>query len=102
MQANDLRVAVLLTIQAALLGAIGPDVRKILCRWNVSEIRVRAVFDDPISEDDAELMSVVETEIMAGFPSHDISLVCERHDAPQPIPGRDDERAVFARLEAST
>lgn len=47
-------------------------------------------------------MSVVETEIMAGFPSHDISLVCERHDAPQPIPGRDDERAVFARLEAST
>lgn len=102
MEENDLRVAVLLTMQAALLGAIGPDVRKISCRWNASEVKVRAVFDGPISEDDAEFMSVVETEMMANFPNHDISLVCERHDAPQPIPRCDDERAVFARQEAST
>lgn len=100
MQDSDLRVSVLLTMQIALLGAVGPNVRKILCRWNASEIMVRAVFDGPIREDDAEVMLEVETEIMASFPGHDISLVCERHDAPQPIPRRDDEQAVFARLEA--
>lgn len=100
MHENDLRIAVLLTMQVALLGAVGPDVRKVLCRWNASEIRVRAVFDGPIREDDAEVMLEVETEMMASFPSHDVSLVCERHDAPQRIPIRDDERAVFARLEA--
>ena len=101
MQDNDLRRSVLLTMQVALLGAVGPDVRKILCRWNASEIRVRAVFDGPIHEDDAEAMNEVETEMMASFPGHDISVVCERHDAPLEIPRRDDEQAVFARLEAS-
>jgi len=102
MQDNDLRVGVLLTMQVALLGAVGPDVRKVLCRWNASEIRVRAVFNGPIREDDAEVMLEVETEMMASFPNHDISLVCERHDAPQPVPMRDGERAVFARREVST
>ena len=101
MQDNDLRVSVLLAMQVALLGAVGPDVRKILCRWNASEIRARAVFDGPIREGDAEVMLEVETEMMASFPRHDISLVCERHDAPQPISRRDDEQAVFARLEVS-
>lgn len=54
MQANNLRVAVLLTIQAALLGAIGPDVRKILCRWNVSEIRVACTASLNMTIDDQQ------------------------------------------------
>jgi hypothetical protein len=99
MQDNDLRVAVLLTMQVALLGAIGPHVREVLCRWNASEIRIRAVFDGPIPEDDAEAMSVVETEMMASFTGHDISLVCERCDTSQPVLRYNDEHTVFARLE---
>lgn len=101
MQDEELRVSVLLTMQVALLGAVGPDVRKVLCRWDVSKIRIRAVFDGPIREADADVMSEVETEIMASFPSHDISLVCERLDFPQPILMHDGERAVFARIEVS-
>jgi len=100
MQDNDFWVSVLLTMQVALLGAIGLHVRKVLCRWNASEIRIRAVFDGPIREEDAEAMLVVETEMIASFPDQDISLVCEQCDAPQPILRCDDEQAVFARLEA--
>ena len=102
MQDNDFRVSVLLTMQVALLGVVGRHVRKVLCRWNASEIRIRVVFDGSIREDNAEAMLVVETEMIAGFPDHDISLVCERCDAPQPILRCDYERAVFARLEAFT
>ena len=100
MQDNDFRISVLLTMQVALLGAVGPHVRKVLCRWTVSEIGIRAVFDGRIREDDTESMRVVETEMMASFPNHGISLVCERLDAPQPVPRGDNELAVFARLEA--
>ena len=101
MKDNDVRISVLLTMQVALLGAVGPDVREVLCRWSASEISIRAVFDGPVREDDAEAMLEVETEMMASFPGHDISLVCERCDAPQAILMRDGEQAVFARLEAS-
>ncbi len=101
MQDNDFRVSVLLTMQISLLGAVGPDVRSVLCRWSSSEIRVRAVFDGPIREDDAEVMCEVETEMIASFPYHDISVICERFDAPQLISRLVDEGAVFARLEAS-
>ena len=100
MQDNDFRISVLLTMQVALLGAIGPHVRKVLCRWNASEIRIRTVFDGPVCEDDTEAMLVVETEMIASFPDQDIPLVCERCDAPHPILRCDDERAVFARLDA--
>jgi hypothetical protein len=99
MKANDLRASVLLGMQVALLGCIGCGVRKILCRWNDQEIRARAIFDGEIPEEDAEAMLEAETEIMASFPDHDVSITCERCDAPLPIPRVDGEYAVFARLE---
>lgn len=99
MKANDLRASVLLGMQVALLGCIGCGVRKILCRWNDHEIRARAIFDGEIREEDAEAMLDAETEIMASFPNHDVSITCERCDAPLAIPRVDGEFAVFARLE---
>ena len=96
---NKLRASVLLTLQSALLGAIGPAVRKVTCSWNAKEIRIRAVFDGQIGEDDAQAMLVTETEVMASFPDHDVSLVYERCDAPGSVVMHADEQAVFARLE---
>ena len=100
MKANDLRVSVLLGMQIALLGCIGCGVRKVLCRWNEHEIKARAIFDGEISEEDAEAILEAETEMMSSFPHHDVSLTCERCDAPQVIPREDHEYAVFARLES--
>lgn len=101
MKANDLRASVLLGMQVALLGCIGCGVRKVLCRWNEREIRARAIFDGEIREEDEEAMREAETELMASFPQHDISITCERYDVPQVIPRKDDEYAVFARLESA-
>lgn len=75
--------------------------RKVLCRWNASEIGIRAVVDGPIHEDDAKAILVVETEMIVSFSDQDISLVCEKCDAPQPVLRCDDEQSVFARLEHS-
>ena len=99
MKANELRASVLLGMRVALLGCIGGSVRKILCRWNDSEIRARAIFDGEIREEDMEAMLEAETEIMASFPRHDVSITCERCDAPLVIRRIDDEYAVYARLE---
>ena len=86
MKAIDLRASVLLGMQVALLGCIGCGVRKVLCRWNDQEIRVRAVYDGEIREADIDAMLEAETEIMASFPNHDVSIKCERCDAPLQIP----------------
>jgi len=86
-------------LQIALLGAIGPAVRKVTCSWNTKEIRIRAIFDGQIGENDAEAMLEAETEVMASFPDHDVSLVCERLDAPRPVVMHADEQSMFARLE---
>lgn len=99
MKTNELRVSMLLGMQLALLGCIGCGVRKVLCRWNEHEIKARAIFDGAIREEDAEAMLEAETEMMASFPHQDISLTCERCDAPQVIPQGNDEYSVFARLE---
>ena len=99
MKVNDLRASVLLGMQVALLGCIGCGVRKILCRWDDREIKARAIFDGEIHEEDVEAMLEAETEIMASFPNHEVSITCERCDAPLVIPRGDGEYAVFARLE---
>lgn len=96
---NALRVSVLLALQRALLGAIGPGVRKVLCRWNAHGIAIRAVFDGPILAEEEEAMRIAETEVMADFPLHAVSLVCERRDAPCNIVAGPGEHAVYHRLE---
>lgn len=100
MKSNDLRVSVLLGMQIALLGCIGCGVRKVLCQWDEHEIKGRVIFDGEIREEDAEAILEAETEMMASFPHHDVSLTCERCDVPQVIPRGDNEYAVFARLES--
>jgi hypothetical protein len=59
-------------MQIVLLTALGPDVRKILCTWNASEITVHAFFDGAIREDDADAMLEIETDMMAGRLHRDI------------------------------
>jgi hypothetical protein len=70
MDDDELRVAVLLSMQLALLGCVGPTLRLVACRWSECVIEARAVFDGEISEEDRETMSEVETELMAHFPHH--------------------------------
>ena len=97
---NDMRIAVLLSMQRALLGNLGTRVRLVTCRWSKQDIKIRAIFDGEILDDEAAAMSAAETEVMADFPDHDVSLTFERCNAPQNIPREADEYAVFRRFES--
>lgn len=57
-------------MQVALLGNITPNMRAITCGWDDKSIHLRFIFDKPASEDEAELCSEIETEMMASFPNH--------------------------------
>ena len=100
MQSSDMRVLALLGMQRALLGCIGPAVRKIMCQWNDREVLARVVFDGAISDVDAEAMSEAETEMMADFPHHSVSFKLERCDCPGKITHSHGEHTVFSRLES--
>lgn len=92
------RSRVLLSLQRALLGAVGPALRAVTVTYTDSSIRFEAYFDGEIGADDREAMSEVETEVMADFPpTHRITHDVTRLDAPASIPK--DRTWVFHRKE---
>jgi hypothetical protein len=57
-----------LSAQRALLGAIPPPLRAVSAAIDSHVIRWRAVFEREPTEDEAELLSVAATEVIADFP----------------------------------
>lgn len=83
---NERRCEVLLSIQKALLGEIPPSLRAVTVSWNETDLKFFCYFDGPISEEDKESMSCVETELIADLPEdNNISYDVIRIDAPQRI-----------------
>lgn len=81
--------SVLLTMQAALLGAVSPNLRMVLVSIAPDGVQMDCLFDGDPSEDDVESMSCVETELIASLPPDVIVLTnIERFDFPKPLPKR--------------
>ena len=59
----------LLSAQRALLGQIPPSLRAVTAEVSGTEVRLRFVFDGPISEDDMDSAQFTGTEVIADFPS---------------------------------
>lgn len=90
---------VLLSLQRALLGAVGVRLRAVTVGYAETSVHFDAYFDGAVDEDDREAMSQVETEVMADFPSsHSVTHTVIRLDAPEPIPK--DCTWVYFRKEA--
>ena len=66
---NDIRTALLLSVQRALLGAVAPDLRAVSCGWAGTEITLRFVFDGEIAEANTEAAQIVGAEVIADFPA---------------------------------
>ncbi len=94
-----LRTRVLLSVQRALLGEISSAVRHVGVTFDEAEIRLRWVFDGPVSEADAESASCVETEVIADMPDHRVVTETVRHDAPKSLAEVRLGESVFARRE---
>ncbi|MNN50617.1 hypothetical protein D3C81_1652120 [compost metagenome] len=87
-----------LNIQRALLGEVSGKVRAIVFSISEKLLDIRFYFDGPVSEDDIEHASCVETEVMADYDeSCRVSVRCIRLDMPTPI--GDNGTWVFMRRE---
>src|SRR5262249_54125713 len=89
---NDalLRQKILLSVQRALLGSVTSNLRGVAIDWNNSEIRVVCYYHGPISDDDREEMSCVQTEVAADFIDiAPVEFVLEQLDMPKRLTGPD-------------
>jgi hypothetical protein len=95
----EFRRSVLLAAQVALLGEVSGAIRGITLGWTSSEVMLRALVDGPVDEEDEEAMECVGTEIIAGFPTHEVSVEVLRVDAPADIKCHGLKAWVFMRKE---
>jgi|GEM_PF-1369888 len=79
----ELRRAVLLAFQAALIAEVTPNLRAVTVAWDEREIRALFIYDGEVGDEDRERAAVVGTEAIAHFPAHMISEEVIRLDAPQ-------------------
>jgi hypothetical protein len=96
---KNFRALVLLSLQRALVGMITQSMLAVFVSWTEMEVCVRVLFDRPVSPDDIEWVSIIETEIIADIPTHTVrcvaeSCLCSKNGMPKP---HVNERTVFKR-----
>ena len=100
---DQLRIAVLLSIQRALLGEITSEMRAIAADWSAEQIVIRVYTDgDTPNSIRDDFDSSVVTQVVADFPHPErgdpmVSYEFVRHDSPAPLPQWGN--LVFARAE---
>ncbi|RTY52565.1 hypothetical protein EKL29_22720 [Pantoea sp. YU22] len=75
-----------LSIQRALLGNVTNNMRAIMAELSENYIKLFFYYDGEVHEDDEEIVSEIEAEVMADFDEHcnfDVSII--RLDYPSPI-----------------
>ena len=65
------RADMLLSVQGALLGAIGPSLHAIAVQWTDTSVTLIALADNELDPDQQEALEVALTEILADFPAID-------------------------------
>jgi hypothetical protein len=96
------RAAVMLSLQAALLDRVTPELRAVGVRWSEREIRAWFLYDvEALAQDGctAELVSLAETDVMADF---DVDVRFTALALPRPAVRRFPAAAVtwvYARFE---
>jgi hypothetical protein len=96
---KNFRTLVLLSLQRALIGMITQSMLAVYVSWTEAEVCIRVLFDRPISRDDIEWVSIIETEVIADIPTHAVKCIAEpclyaKNGLPKP---RVNERTVFKR-----
>lgn len=91
--------SVILFVNRALWGEVGPHLRSVQGTFDASEIHVFFYFDGPISEVDREVASIVMTSVAADFPEHSVVEHCLQLDHLQPVPVVEGRHVVFLRRE---
>lgn len=86
MAVADLNSYLRLSVQRALLGNLAPNIRAVVAKLSGKNIGLFIYFDGQVGDDDDELVSVIETEVIADFDEDFIvDTTIQRLDFPQPI-----------------
>lgn len=93
------RASLLLSVNRALWGEVGPALRAVHVAANGAAIMLRFYFDGHVTETDRESASCVAAEVVADFPDSTIKEQIMRLDAPQSIPYEDGWQIVYMRRE---
>lgn len=82
---SDLSVYLRLSLQRALLGNVTPNIRAVIAELSGKNISLLFYFEGEVDDDD-ELASVIETEIIADFDDDfTVDTTVQRLDYPQRI-----------------
>jgi len=94
------RAEAIIFMQRALLGMVTPELRGVTIRVGENLVHSRMIYEREPSEDDRELVSEVETEMIAAYlPEVDVAVVPDAvfpSAWPELLP---DERWVYRRRE---
>ena len=93
------RISILLAIQRALLGAIGPSLRGVTVGWSENEIEVRCLFHGALLDADQDAMNEVETHLWGDFPENSIRFSLEVYDEPLRLEDRALKAWAYCRRE---
>jgi len=93
------RASVLLAVQRALLGAVGPRLRGITVGWSNDEIRVRCLYDGEIEDVDQEAMNGAEAQLLGDFPDGPIEFKLESYPEPSALADKTLDAWVYCRRE---
>jgi hypothetical protein len=84
---NDRKSVVLIALQQALLGEVGPTIRLVTVNFDETSVHFDVYYDGEITAEDRESMSQVETELLALFPeTHSTTHQLHRIDFPGILP----------------
>lgn len=95
----NFRRDVLLTFQVALLGMILPSLRGVTVGWDDDNIVSVCLYDCKICDDEDEITSDIEAEIMASFPDHKVSVTPEKYAYPNDLNIKTLKAWVYRRKE---
>ena len=95
----ELRHQVLMVFQTALLGMVTPDLRGVSVNWSPTQIRGFFFYDGDVSEAEREIVSDVESEVIASFSKFAVDLEARSCPASKRLPSLEAGAWVYRRLE---
>ena len=95
----DQRIRLLLSTQRALLDAVTPNIRAVLCGHEENAIFIEFIFDDDFSEEDFDRCELVATEVIADFSDAVIDARYTVLSPPARIPHDENSLPVYRRFE---
>jgi hypothetical protein len=78
---------------------VTPALRAVTVGWDEEQISAICLFDGPLEEEEFEMCSDIESEVMASFPDREVHVVAKRLDAPHPLARQLLEAWVYCRKE---